>query len=669
MAKRPIDSRLDFLSPISLVPGLGPKRLDALRGIGIETIRDLLYYFPRRYINRSTIIPLNTIADYIGKTCTIIGSIEKCHLERGRTPRLRALVSDGSGSIELLWFHGVQFIKNSIKNGKRFLLTGTVSKYTAIQMVHPQMEPLKSDETVAAHPYLPQYSLSSEMREAGLSQKVIVKSLDWIFANLRHYPALLPQPIEEKHSFPSLSDCLFYQHFPRDVLKLEKFRQRLAYEELYQLALDLRWSRKAFALPGHAHTKRTLMQRFIEMLPFSLTDGQEEALHTLLSDISKPRRMHRLLHGDVGCGKTVVAFLSCLPVLEDGCQIAWLTPTEILALQTFKTIEAWCKNLGIKPVLIKSGQSAQERRTLLESLRTGEAHCIIGTHALLGAQVHFSNLGMIVIDEQHRFGAGQRLSLAEKAPAADFLLMSATPIPKTLAQTLYGDLDITSIRELPKGRLPVQTHIVPEDKRDGMEQFMVERAALGERIFYVVPRIEDDGETSDLRDVNSVKASLSKGLCKNISSAAVHGNIETEKLTELMQSFTNGTVALLVSTTVIEVGVDVPEATIIVIENAERFGLSQLHQLRGRVGRGNAQGYCFLFVSADASIVSFNRIKQFCKMHSGFDVAELDLSLRGPGEIIGLKQSGWNDLKIADILKDASLFSEIQQEIEKLLIR
>jgi|WetSurMetagenome_2_1015567.scaffolds.fasta_scaffold00142_28 ATP-dependent DNA helicase RecG len=665
-----IDTRLDFLSPVSLVAGLGEKRVAALNGAGISTVGDLLHHFPRRYVDRSVVTPIARCAEAIGKEVNVIGVITAARVERGRRQRLRIRLADDSGSMEALWFAGIPFFRKSLTTGLRVLCTGTVSYRTGVQMIHPSVERIAENAAAPDIVYLPVYPLTLAMKEAGISQKMLRKSVLWALDNLRHYPKLLPDAIEKKRGFPPLDACIREMHLPADPERLGAFRDRLVYEELYRLAATLRWSRRKFALPGRSMKPGTLFNRAVAALPFALTADQEMAAATLLADAAAPTRMHRLLQGDVGSGKTVVAFLSCLPALAEGLQAAWLCPTEILARQTHATLTALLAGVDVSPDILLGETSPDERRRIHRGCADGSVRCVVGTHALLSPQVKFKKLGMIVIDEQHKFGARQRLALAEKDPAADLLVMSATPIPQTLASTLYGDLDVVSILSPPAGRHPVSTHLVPEHKRADMERFILnEIREKGGQAFFVAPRIESDEDSDEgpeLRDVLGVLQSLKCGPLSEVESALVHGAMSTAEREKAMARFSSGEVKVLVSTTVIEVGIDVPGATVLVVENAERFGLSQLHQIRGRVGRSSAKSWCFLCANAAQGSLAARRLSYFCSHHNGFEIAEQDMLMRGPGEVAGFRQSGWEELRLADMLRDAALFREIQNDLHKL---
>ena len=672
---RSIDARLDFLSPVRLIPGLGAKRAEALHESGIDTIGDLLYHFPLRYIDRSKITLIADLHNHLDSLCTIVGSITRTRVERGRKARLRAQITDDTGSMEALWFHGVPFFRKTLHAGMRVACTGTVKCFsaclpitpdTSLQMVHPMFDKIGENQSKPDHPCVPHYPVTAAMIGASLQQKTLFKAVLWVLDNLKHYPQVLSQSIESVKRFPPLDRCLREMHVPSSLGGLERFKARIVYEELYRLAVSLHLSKRKFALPGRKLSAGALAETFKRLLPFTLTEEQAKAVAVLFADAGTDRRMHRLLQGDVGSGKTAVAFFACLPALNEGMQVAWLVPTEVLAQQAFLLLSQWCKKLNVSIELLKGSVPPEKKRAIINGLQNNRVQFLVGTHALLQPTVFFKNLGMIVIDEQHKFGAQQRLALQEKDPKADFLLMSATPIPQTLAKTLYGDLDLVSIKGLPEGRLPVSTHCVPSHKRTDMETFVRNEILLkNAQVFYVVPRIEkSDDEGLEIKDAASVLDALVHGVFSDVQCGLIHGQTDLVEQKRVMDDFNRGAIKVLVSTTIIEVGIDVPAATIMVIENAERFGLSQLHQLRGRVGRSSKKAYCFLLANKTGNALAEKRLDYFCTHHDGFEIAEMDLRMRGPGEVAGCMQTGWDDLKMADIVRDAPVFREILESVE-----
>ncbi len=679
---RLIDARLDFLSPVGTVPGLGEKRVAALSESGISTIGDLLYHFPRRYIDRSTITAIARCAGLIGASVNVIGEITKTRVERGRRQRLRIQLTDESGSMEALWFAGIPYFRAALHTGQRVLCTGTLTAGTGPQLIHPQLERIGEGKHLPDIVFLPVYPLSGAMKDAGIGQKLFCKTVLWALDNIKHYPQSLPTAIEKGRSFPPLDKCISELHLPRDPACLHRFRDRIIYEELYGLALTKRFSSRKFRLPGRSMKAGGLPQKLASLLPFELTEDQKQAIAVLAHDAEAAPRMHRLLQGDVGSGKTIVALFACLPALNEGRQVAWLAPTEVLANQTHSNLSALLDPLGIRHDLLTGSTPPADRRRIAAGRADKSLRFLIGTHALLEPSVTFANLGMVVIDEQHRFGARQRLTLSQKDPAADVLVMSATPIPQTLAKTLYGDLDLVSLRSLPAGRLPVSTHLVPRHKREDMEHFMREQVMKHDaQAFYVAPRIgEEDEDDQDvvrshgekgreLHDVRVLYNGLRNGPFSSLAMGLIHGRMDPAERDATMAAFRSKEIKILVTTTIIEVGIDVPAATILIVENAECFGLSQLHQLRGRVGRSGRQSYCFLFTDAPEGSDARKRLAYLCGHSDGFDIAEMDLAMRGPGEVAGMRQSGWEDLIMADIIRDARLFCEIQNDLDAIALK
>jgi ATP-dependent DNA helicase RecG len=664
--------RIDFLTPIGKIPGFGPKRVAALNSVGIKRVGDLLNYYPVKYVDRSKVVDINDVGIALGNVpVTVVGAVSAARTEYFGRPKFRVTISDGGGALDALWY--IRGMKLAV--GERLMLTGSVMAGRGRPlMIHPVIEKLTGD--APARPILAVYALRGALREAGVNQTLLRRAVEWALCNIEaeSYPLALPEAIEKAKGFPPLRDCLRQIHIPGDLSAPDIYRARLKYEELYKLALDLRWNRRKFALPGYAMEPGELEGRLRAALPFALTESQEAAVAVLRADAARPTRMHRLLQGDVGSGKTVTALFAALPALNSGRQVAWMAPTEVLARQTKAVVQKYLDGLGIRVEYIGAGDTPDKRRALSE-LASGELRFAVGTHALFMPSVNFRNLGMAIIDEQHKFGAAQRLRLHEKGPRGDFLLMSATPIPQTLAKTLYGDLDVVGIASRP-GLAPISTHIVPEGKRAGMEGFIIDRVRAGERAFYVVPRIEqqDDGEGDEeggeapLKTVENVAEALRSGPLAAVPIHTLHGRMPPGDRDAAISAFKDGPPGVLVSTTIVEVGVDVTDATVMAIENPELFGLAQLHQIRGRVGRGTASSYCFLLPGASAckEEQTMERLNFICACNDGFKIAEQDLRVRGPGNAAGYKQSGWDDLLAADIIEDAEMFREILLQVDKL---
>lgn len=663
-----MNKRIDFLSPLSVIPGFGEKRVEALRQCGIRTVSDFIFTLPHRYIDKSEGKTISQIADCIGSPVTLEGEIIEIVHEQNRRGPMRAVFEDETGNIDLIWFNGIRFVKQKLHEGAVVRVHGKITHNNSLQIVHPEIEFVQSDgASLLSH--VPRYTLTNAMRKAKLSQGKMITAISWLFKNISHFPEKLPEKLESQYNFPSLKESLSELHFPTDPDQNEKWLKRIRYEELYQTALHLRWSRKNFSLPGVTMEGRELQSQFLNSLPFTLTEDQKTALQSLYEETASPERMHRILQGDVGCGKTVTAFAATLPVLENGFQVAWIAPTTVLAQQTFNDISQWLQPLGISVALLTGSTSQKEKRSIIHGLKTGGIQYIVGTHALLQSQVGFQTLRMIIIDEQHRFGVEQRLALQHKAPAADFLMMSATPIPQTLASTLYRDLELTTIKTVPENRIPIHTHLVPKEKLHDMEQFIRERVLQhNEQVFWIVPRIASDTEESnDLANTEERLKQLQVELLNEVPMGVIHSELNTEQKTAVMQRFVTGELKMLVATTVIEVGINIPNATVIVIENSERFGLAQLHQLRGRVGRSDRESWAFLLESESISESSRLRLKQFIQAKDGFEIAELDLQTRNSGEISGRKQSGYSELQHCDLLKDFKLFQQVISDIDNLM--
>lgn len=660
---------VDFLSPISVIPGFGEKRVEALRESGIYRAEDLLYYLPRRYLNKTEFVPIANLAEKEGESCMVSGEITAVRVERGKRSRLRVALRDDSGTMELLWFSGLGYLRKILTTGRKITVLGKPKRFVKFQMVHPEID--FPDQQGESFSFEPRYSLTQKMRDAKVGQKRLRDAISWLFKNIRHFPRKIPEELEARYRFPDLNEVLYHLHFPNNPDENDTWVERLIYEELYQTALNLRWTGREFKLPGRVMESHTLQDNFIQSLPFELTEGQREVIELMKAESASKKRMHRLLQGDVGSGKTVTAFITSLPALESGFQVGWLAPTAVLADQIYDNIKNWLAPFDYGVELLTGATSAAKKREILHGLKTGTIHYVVGTHALIQDRVGFHNLGFVVVDEQHRFGVKQRLALQKKGESCDTLMMSATPIPNSLASTIYSDLELTTIKSMPKGRIPIKSHLVPETKRSDMEQFVLERIEKhNEKVFWIVPRIESvEDDFNELTDIENRLKQLTKGTFKKVKVSVLHGQMSAAEKEDAMTEFAGSKSSLLLATTVVEVGVNIPEATVIVIENSERFGLAQLHQLRGRVGRSNLQSWAFFLMANSVAEESVDRVSRFIEAKDGFEIAELDLSLRGTGEIAGFKQSGFSELRFSNIIEQADLFREIQADIDKIMSR
>jgi ATP-dependent DNA helicase RecG len=641
-------------TPVHFLAGVGPRRAEQLKRLNIFTARDLLFHIPHRYEDASTVTSIAKLR--VGDDATVIGTV----ISKGILPTrkglrvFQAVVQDVSGLIEAGW-PGQPWLDRQIQKGDVLLLSGPVRFFHGRQLSPREFVNLGAD----ADGTMGGRVLSVYPATEGLSFKVIRGLID------RHLDALLPLVTEylpahllAEAAVPALPDALRAVHRPTSVAEALAGRARLAYEELLFVHL---LQRRARAIAREARDgirftrKRTLTTQLREALPFSLTKAQVRAVKEIVADMGAPTRMHRLLQGDVGSGKTVVALFAALLALENGYQVAFMAPTELLAEQHVRTIDQLLAPLGIIPVLVTGSRTAKERRLAATRLESGEPVIAVGTHALVQEGTRFARLGLAIIDEQHRFGVDQRRILGERGTGSekpDVLLMSATPIPRSLALTLYGDLDVSILDERPPGRKPITTALRPENGRTRVLDFVGRQIDLGRQAYIVYPLIEDS-EKVTLKAAKTAFEELTAGAFKGRRVALLHGKLPADEKDEIMRRFRDGALDALVSTTVIEVGIDVPNATVMLIEHPERFGLSQLHQLRGRVGRGAEESYCILL--GDVSPEAAERLQHFLDTEDGFAIARADLELRGMGDLFGERQSGVPTFKVADPLRDEEL--------------
>ena len=650
---------------IEFCKGVGAKRADILRKeLGVKSALDMLYQFPYKYIDRSRFYFIHEIDDedtYV----QIIGHITEWHtIGTGATARLSATFTDGRHTIELVWFKGIKYLK--LERNVQYLLFGKPSRFNhQYNFVHPELTPMakvKPEMTQGLEPY---YNTSEGMKRAGLNSKAIRNITAELMPLLRQNgvrETLGIDLIEQQRLMP-LSEALANIHFPKDYIAMQKARERLKFEELFYIQLQIlrqmkrREQNEGFRMPivGKAFHEQ------YNSLPFPLTNAQKRVLREIQTDLKSGKQMNRLLQGDVGSGKTIVALLTALLAVDNGYQACIMAPTEILANQHYETITQLLGALGVNCQLLTGSTTTKQRQPLHEQLRNGEIDILIGTHALIEKDVQFANLGLCIIDEQHRFGVAQRAKLWEKnVRPPHVLVMTATPIPRTLAMTVYGDLHVSIIDELPPGRKPVHTLHYNIERRTTINQFITQQIDLGRQVYVVYPLIQEN-EKLDLQDLQNGYNRLCESF-PNYRISMVHGQMRAKDKDEQMQRFAKGETQILVATTVIEVGVNVPNASVMIIENAERFGLSQLHQLRGRVGRGAEQSYCLLLTKFEISKDTRKRMDIMVATNDGFRIAEADLQLRGPGDLEGTQQSGLPfELHIASLTHDGQILEIARQ--------
>lgn len=651
---------------IKYLSGVGPQRANILnKELGVYSLRDLLYYFPYKYIDRSRLYYVHEIdgnMPYIQLKGEIL-SFET--LGEGRQRRLVAHFSDGTGIIDLVWFQGIKYLIGKYKVHHEYIVFGKPTVFNGrINVAHPDIDNA-SELTLSTMGLQPYYNTTEKMKRSFLNSQAIQKLMETLFQRIQEpLPETLSQKIIEENHLISLTEALRNIHFPKNPELLRKAQHRLKFEELFYIQLNiLRYAKErqqkyrgfVFKRVGEAFNSF-----YNQNLPFELTGAQKRVMKEIRSDVGSGRQMNRLLQGDVGSGKTLVALMSMLISIDNGYQACMMAPTEILANQHFETIRELLFGLNIRVELLTGSVKGKKRQEIHKGLLTGDIHILVGTHAVIEDTVNFSSLGLVVIDEQHRFGVAQRARLWKKSTyPPHVLVMTATPIPRTLAMTLYGDLDVSVIDELPPGRKPIQTVHQFDNRRNSMYNSIRKQIEEGRQVYIVYPLIKES-EKIDLKNLEEGYEQI-REIFPEYQVSKVHGKMKPSEKDAEMQRFVSGETQIMVATTVIEVGVNVPNASVMVIENAERFGLSQLHQLRGRVGRGADQSYCILVTSYKLSEDTRKRIEIMVRTNDGFEIAEADLKLRGPGDLEGTQQSGIAfDLKIANIAKDGQLLGFVR---------
>ncbi len=680
IAERISDLRLSgekLNASVQFLKGVGPKMAVRFAAKKINTIEDLLYFLPRTYEDRREIRKINKLET--GKIQTIMATVMLSEFRYyGKRKILEVTVSDHTANLTAKWFKGqMSYLTGTFKKGTRVIFTGNVTPgYAGKSMVHPDYEILDEedeDNLLNFKRIVPVYSETE-----GLHQKYIRKVMYSALENYSRYVSSpIPMEICRKRNLQNIHEALLTVHFPGNDVQLESLidarseaHRRLIYDEFFffQLGMAVKRSGRildkgiSFSVDGH------LLEKFYASLPFTLTGAQTRVIAEIRQDLKTDNAMNRLLQGDVGSGKTLVAMAAMITVCENGYQAALMAPTEILAKQHFATLSAWAEPIGLHVVLLTGSMTNAIRNDVLEQIKSGDANIILGTHALIQEDVDFKKLGFVVIDEQHRFGVMQRATLRNKGINADVLVMTATPIPRTLAMTVYGDLDVSVIDEMPPGKKPVRTVLMGESKRQAVYEAIRKELAKGHQAFIVYPLVEQS-ENLDLKDATKMAGHLQKDIFPDCRVGLIHGKMKDKEKDAVMREFLDNNISILVATTVIEVGIDVPRASLMVIEHAERFGLSQLHQLRGRVGRRDILSSCILLADYKVSADARKRLKVMEKTTDGFLLAEEDLAIRGPGDFLGTRQSGLPDFRIASIIRDARILNDAKVDAFALAAR
>jgi ATP-dependent DNA helicase RecG len=685
---------------VKYIKSVGPKRAESFNKIGITTIRDLLFYIPTRYLDRTNILNTSKVYGHVVNgyegEVTILGKVaDKEVIRYGRKEILKVQMRDKNGFFECVWFQGIKYFKNLFNEGEHYAVAGkpVLTKYGNLEFVHPDLDKLSETESqlfLNTGKIIPFYRLSKELRSTNIGdlslRKIISNAVEKYSEFLEE---TLPDDLIEGHKLFNIIDAVRNIHFPEDYNKLGLALTRFKYEELFYIETLVALRRKNFKekISGHSMpVKSNLVSRFLKTLPFELTKAQLKVLSEIRKDMESPKPMNRLLQGDVGSGKTIVALIAMLIAKDNEFQSVIMAPTEVLALQHFRTLTNFLKNFNIKICVLTGGQKKSRKQKNLKAAEIMESDIIIGTHALFEEDVSFNKLGLVIIDEQHRFGVVQRSALIKKGISPDVIIMTATPIPRTLSMTVYGDLDVSIIDEMPKDRKPIKTFLRGESKLPQVFNFLVEKSRQGYKSFIIYPLVKES-EKLELKAATTHYEELKGTFLKDIKLGMIHGQIQMSEKEEVIKKFLGDELDALVATTIIEVGIDIPDANIIVINDAHRFGLSQLHQLRGRVGRSSMQAYCILitrdeFVNKTISQnmeleflspaqieknKTLTRIQSMIKYNSGFDIAEIDLKLRGPGDIFGIKQSGFPELRYADITEDAELLMQAKEDAFKIV--
>jgi len=658
-------------TPLQFLKGVGPRRAADLEHAGLITLDDLLSRFPIRYEDRSRFQPIATLKP--GQSVSVAGRVLACGLRSTRRPGFKifeAAIDDGTGPLRVVWLNQ-PFLKDVFMRGQHVVLYGAIEMRGAVsmQLTNPQYEILDDEdgETIHTGRIVPVYERTGAVTPK-MQRRLVYDALQKLPAEL---PDHLPEEIRVRLGMPSRYAALMATHFPPDDVPIDALnrfatpaQQRLIFEEAFIFQMGVAARRRAAAAEQKSaaiHVDDRIRESARAVLPFRLTQGQKDALKEIVADLQRPQPMNRLLQGDVGAGKTIVALIAAVVAMENGLQAAFMAPTEILAEQHFVNISRLLQASRFRVALLTGSTGSAARREQLAQVESGAIQLVVGTHALVQGDVQFKQLGLVVIDEQHRFGVLQRATLRAKGLHPDVLVMTATPIPRTLALTVYGDLDVSMIRELPAGRLAVKTLAKPESRRAEVYEFVRGELDAGRQVYVIYPLVEES-EKIDVKAATQMADYLAQEVFPAYKVGLLHGRLKADAKDRVMKAFAAGELQLLVSTTVVEVGIDVPNASVMIVEHAERFGLSQMHQLRGRVGRDHHQSHCFLLYQSPLSDEARDRLKAMTDTTDGFEIAERDLRLRGPGDFFGTRQAGIPTFRMIDLVRDRELLDTAQRE-------
>ena len=655
-------------TPIQFIKGVGPKRAEVLHSLGISTIKDLLYYFPRKYVDRTSLSTIGSIQE--GDEVNLVGRVKSVNLRRMKKGNfVTANVADHTGSIRLMWFNAADYIHQSLKVGDLLTMHGKVAAYKGShQIVHPEYDKLNANEISLTTGFIiPVYPLTDDLKKSGLENRNLRKIIYLALQSVENIDDHFDNDLRKQFDIQDLNTALRNIHYPKDFVSLEKSVHRLKYDEHFflQLLLAKRKSKIKENKYDSIKFKTKSYNKILKNLHFELTGSQQLSLREIVDDFLSENPMNRMIQGDVGCGKTIVSILASAIVVDNNYQVAIMAPTDLLSKQLFKNFKSQFESIGVECTLLVGSLKPKEKNKVLGEIKSGKSNIIIGTHALFQKDVIFNNLGFVVIDEQHRFGVNQRQKLLSKSNNPNLMAMTATPIPRTLAITYNGDMDLSIIDELPKNRPDIHTSFIEKENLSTAFNFIREKVEDGGQTIIVYPLI-NESEKQDLSAAVESYEYLRDNIFPDLTVGLMHGKLEDENKNLEMKNFMKGEIDILVSTTVVEVGIDNPNVNVMLINNSERFGLSQLHQLRGRVGRGTMESYCLL-CSDSESPKTKERLSIIVNSRNGFEIADEDLKLRGPGEFFGEKQSGFVKFKIADLITDGPIIRDARMKAFEII--